>query len=96
MKRSPPSRRQIASRRQSISLGAFFVHANGEDRLLLFPQAIGRALGMKVGQKLRLDPQDGELRIQLPTEVSRRALFRASAGWPSIRRSLRGSTAPRD
>ncbi len=96
MKRSPPSRRHIASRRQSISLGASRVFADGEGYLLLFPQAIGRALGMKVGQKLRLDPQDDELRIRLPTEVSRRALFRASAGWPSIRRALRGSTAQRD
>lgn len=95
MKRSLPSRRRIASQRQSIGLGAFALRPDGEDGLMLFPQRIGNALGLKVGHPLRVELRDGEIRIQLGPEVSRRALFRASAGWPSIRRALRDATGRR-
>lgn len=95
MKRSPPSRRRAACQRPSISLSTFALHAVGEDRLLLFPRPVARAFGMLPGRHFLIDLVDGEIRVYLHAPARLRSLLRASAGWPTIRRALRASTARR-
>jgi antitoxin component of MazEF toxin-antitoxin module len=88
--------RHAISRFSSVSLGSFPLRADAGDGLLVvFPRPIARALGMVPGQRLRIDLQDGEIRVRLPDCVRRQSLFRASAGWPAIRQALRSSRVVR-
>lgn len=91
MKRSQPFRRRAGCQRESIGLGVFPLRACFEDRLILLPRPIARALGIEPGRSLQIGLRNGEVRVPIPKAVGRRALFRASAGWPAIRRALRVS-----
>lgn len=95
VKRLLANRRRKAAEYHPISLGAFALHKDGCDCLIVLPRPIAHSMGMVPGQRLLVDVKDGELKIRLPASVRHRSLLRASAGWPSIRRALRSTPVRR-